>query len=127
MVFSGLVTAWRLATVPTSWSPLLAKPTTEGVVRPPSWLAITTGCPPSITATTELVVPKSIPMILLMLFRSSRLDLSLLLTFSLLLSTFQSAMFAAEKPPLAVAAASDLASLQEPLQQALPDLNLTFI
>src|SRR5260370_4987727 len=39
--------------------------TTEGVVRPPSWFGITTGSPPCMTATTEFVVPKSIPMILL--------------------------------------------------------------
>src|SRR5437588_35230 len=67
MVFSGLVTACRLATCPARRSPLFVKPTTEGVVRPPSWLGMTTGWPPSIAATTELVVPKSIPMILLIL------------------------------------------------------------
>src|SRR6266853_3150627 len=64
-VFSGFVTAWRLATWPTRRSPVLVIATTEGVVRPPSWLGITTGSPPCITATTELVVPKSIPIILL--------------------------------------------------------------
>ena len=62
-VFSGLVMDWRLATCPTSRSPLLVNATTDGVVRAPSWLAMTVGCPPSITATTELVVPKSIPII----------------------------------------------------------------
>ena len=41
--------------------------TTEGVSRPPSGLVITTGSPPSMTATTEFVVPRSIPMILLIL------------------------------------------------------------
>ena len=40
---------------------------TEGVVRFPSALGITTGSFPSITETQELVVPKSIPIILLML------------------------------------------------------------
>src|SRR6266571_91880 len=64
-VFSGFVTAWRLATWPTSRSPVLVMATTDGVVRAPSWLGITTGSPPCITATTELVVPKSIPIILL--------------------------------------------------------------
>src|SRR6266478_6338090 len=64
-VFSGLVTAWRLATCPTSRSPVLVMATTEGVVRAPSWLGITTGSPPCITATTEFVVPRSIPIILL--------------------------------------------------------------
>src|ERR1700722_13181779 len=62
-VFSGFVIAWRFATWPTRRSPLLVKPTTEGVVRPPSSLGITLGSPPSITATTEFVVPKSIPII----------------------------------------------------------------
>src|SRR6476661_6770541 len=63
-VFWGLVTACRLATWPTSRSPSLVKPTTEGVVRPPSAFGMTTGSPPSITATTELVVPRSIPITL---------------------------------------------------------------
>src|SRR5436853_1853436 len=64
-VFSGLVTACRLATCPTSRSPVLVMATTDGVVRAPSWLGITTGSPPCITATTEFVVPRSIPIILL--------------------------------------------------------------
>ena len=64
MVCLGLVTAWRLATWPTSRSPSLVKATTDGVVRPPSALGMTTGSPPSMTETTELVVPRSIPMIL---------------------------------------------------------------
>ena len=62
MVFFGLVIACRRATCPTSRSPSLVNATTEGVVRPPSALGITTGSPPSMTATTELVVPRSIPM-----------------------------------------------------------------
>jgi hypothetical protein len=61
MVRSTLVTAWFLAGCPTSTSPLRANATTDGVVREPSELAITTGSPPSSTATTELVVPRSIP------------------------------------------------------------------
>src|SRR5216684_2211221 len=61
MVFSGLVTAWRLATSPTRRSPLLLTATMDGVVRAPSALGMTTGSPPSITATHELVVPRSIP------------------------------------------------------------------
>src|SRR5919106_5893545 len=64
IVFSGLVIAWRLATWPTRRSPLLAKPTTDGVTRPPSALVMTWGSPPSMTATTEFVVPRSMPMIL---------------------------------------------------------------
>src|SRR3990170_7451793 len=65
-VFSGFVTAWRFATWPTSRSPDLVNPTTDGVIRLPSGLVMTTGSPPSITATTEFVVPRSIPIILLM-------------------------------------------------------------
>src|SRR5438093_974383 len=62
-VFCGLVTAWRFATWPTRRSPSFVNPTTDGVTRPPSALGMTTGSPPSITATTELVVPRSIQMI----------------------------------------------------------------
>src|SRR5579862_4223164 len=61
MVRSGLVMAWRLATSPTRTSPDLEKPTTDGVVRPPSALGITVGSPASRTLTTELVVPRSMP------------------------------------------------------------------
>src|SRR5215218_3507435 len=61
MVRSGLVIAWRLATSPTRTSPDLANATTEGVVRDPSALGITTGSPASSTLTTELVVPRSMP------------------------------------------------------------------
>src|SRR5882724_8821643 len=61
MVRSTLVTACRFATSPTSTSPFLAKATTDGVVREPSALAMTVGSPPSRTATTEFVVPRSIP------------------------------------------------------------------
>jgi hypothetical protein len=53
--------AWFLATRPTKRSPDLEKPTTEGVVRAPSALAMTFGSPPSMIAMQELVVPKSIP------------------------------------------------------------------
>src|SRR5699024_9776247 len=62
-VRSGLVMAWRFATWPTMRSPVLEKATTEGVVRAPSALGITTGSPPSITATQEFVVPKSMPIV----------------------------------------------------------------
>ncbi len=61
MVRSTLVTAWRLATSPTSTSPFLAKATTDGVVLAPSALVMTVGSPPSRTLTTELVVPRSMP------------------------------------------------------------------
>src|SRR4029079_10615866 len=59
-----LVTAWRFASWPTSRSPVLVKATTLGTVRPPSAEAMTVGSPPSITATTLFVVPRSMPMIL---------------------------------------------------------------
>ena len=77
-VFSGFVTACRLATWPTSRSPDFVKPTTDGVSRPPSELVMTTGSPPSITATTELVVPRSIPIILLIALSSSRVKILVL-------------------------------------------------
>src|SRR6476620_11382497 len=64
MVFSGLVTAWRLAGWPTSRSPSSVKATIEGVVRIPSAFSMTFGVLPSITATQELVVPRSMPMTL---------------------------------------------------------------
>jgi hypothetical protein len=38
--------------------------TTDGVVRAPSEFGMTTGLPPSMTATQELVVPRSIPIVL---------------------------------------------------------------
>src|SRR5581483_5710025 len=61
IVRSGLVTAWRFASCPTSRSPVFVNATTEGVVRDPSELAMTVGLCPSITATTEFVVPRSMP------------------------------------------------------------------
>ncbi len=61
IVRSGLVIAWRLATSPTSTSPAFEKATTDGVVRLPSELGMTTGSPASRNETTELVVPRSIP------------------------------------------------------------------
>src|SRR3954464_11792654 len=66
-VLVGLVTAWRLATVPTRRSPDWVKATTDGVVRPPSAFSMTVGSPPSRTAIHELVVPRSIPMVLAIL------------------------------------------------------------
>ena len=63
-VFSGFVMAWRRAICPTSRSPLSVNATTEGVMRLPSALVMTTGSPPSMTATHEFVVPRSIPITL---------------------------------------------------------------
>src|SRR6056297_3312131 len=70
-VRSGLVMAWRLATSPTSTSPDLENATTDGAVRAPSELGMTTGSPPSRTDTTELVVPRSMPTALAMSAPSS--------------------------------------------------------
>jgi hypothetical protein len=61
IVRSGLVIAWRFATSPTRISPLFENATTDGVVRAPSALGTTVGSPPSRTATTEFVVPRSMP------------------------------------------------------------------
>ena len=60
-VRSGLVTACRLAGWPTSRSPSSVKATMDGVVRAPSEFSITLGAAPSMTATHELVVPRSMP------------------------------------------------------------------
>src|SRR5277367_1158327 len=65
-VLSGLVTAWRFAAWPTSRSPDSVNATIDGVVRAPSLFSITLADLPSITATHEFVVPRSIPMTLLM-------------------------------------------------------------
>src|SRR5580765_3072061 len=67
IVRSGFVIAWRLATSPTRTSPVLEKATTDGVVREPSALGMTTGSPASRVETTELVVPRSIPTALAMM------------------------------------------------------------
>src|SRR3982750_82007 len=67
MVFFALVTACRLAGAPTRISPSSMYATIEGVVRAPSEFSITFGLPPSMMATHELVVPRSMPMIFAML------------------------------------------------------------
>src|SRR5512147_370065 len=61
MVPFGLRIAWRRASWPTRRSPVSVKATTDGVVRLPSLLGTTDGSPPSHTAITELVVPRSMP------------------------------------------------------------------
>src|SRR5271169_288173 len=61
MVRSGLVTACRLAGWPTRRSPSSVNATIDGVVRAPSEFSITLGVEPSMTATHELVVPRSMP------------------------------------------------------------------
>ena len=59
--FQPVILTCLLASTPTSLSPSLVKATTEGVVLDPSAFSITLGILPSITATHELVVPRSIP------------------------------------------------------------------
>jgi hypothetical protein len=61
-VRSGLVTACRRAIWPTRRPPSLVNATTDGVVRLPSSLGITSGSPCSMIDTQELVVPRSMPM-----------------------------------------------------------------
>src|SRR5688572_29881948 len=74
MVFRGLMMAWRLASWPTTRSPVSVNPITDGVRLEPCLLAITFGSPPSMTETTLLVVPRSIPTILAILASSELSD-----------------------------------------------------
>src|ERR1700726_4076749 len=70
---------WRLAGWPTRTWPSSVKATIDGVVRPPSAFSITLALFPSITATQEFVVPRSIPiafaMTRLLVFRCVRVAL----------------------------------------------------
>src|SRR5437899_4401180 len=72
-VLSGFRTAWRFAGSPTRM-PSFVKATTDGNIFPPyalpSALGIIRGVPPSMYAASELVVPRSIPMILAIRFTS---------------------------------------------------------
>ena len=68
MVRSGLVTACRLAGWPTRRSPSSVNATIDGVVRAPSEFSITLGVEPSMTATHELVVPRSMPITFAIIF-----------------------------------------------------------
>src|SRR6201991_4716469 len=61
MVPFGLRIACLRASCPPSRSPLSVNATTDGVVREPSALGMTSASPPSQAAITELVVPRSIP------------------------------------------------------------------
>src|SRR5882672_10803941 len=56
----------RLAVCPTRTSPASVNATIDGVVRAPSEFSMTFAVLPSITATHELVVPRSIPIALAM-------------------------------------------------------------
>src|SRR5262245_7730677 len=96
---------------------------------------MTVGWPPSMTATTELVVPRSIPMILPIQISSllrcvqeqfSPISLS---KFSLLLSSFFALAFAQSPKELLIAAASDLIVIERPMSEAWnaqSDLRLRF-
>src|SRR5262249_29929217 len=68
------VTAWRLAGWPTNRSPSSVKATIDGVVRMPSEFSMTFGFLPSMTATHEFVVPRSIPMTFPMVLMSFSLQ-----------------------------------------------------
>jgi len=61
-----------LAVWPTKTSPSFVNATIEGVVRSPSLFSITFGLPPSMIATQELVVPKSMPITLPIFVRSKK-------------------------------------------------------
>ena len=63
----GLVIACLFAEEPT-FLPSLEKEITEGVVLSPSSFTRILGCPPSIIATSLNVEPRSIPIILLMIY-----------------------------------------------------------
>ena len=63
-VLLGVGDGLALGDLPDELLAASVKATIDGVVRAPSALAITSGSPPSITATQELVVPRSIPMTL---------------------------------------------------------------
>ena len=62
-VVSGWTSRERLASQPTIGSPDVGMQTTEGVSRRPCPSAKTRGIPESTTATSELVVPRSMPII----------------------------------------------------------------
>ena len=66
-VLPGFITACRFAICRTNNSCFFVYATIEGVVLNPSAFVITLGFPPSIAATTEFVVPKSIPTTLLII------------------------------------------------------------
>ena len=69
MVVVGFTTACLLATAPAKRLLSSVKATTDGVTLLPSSFGMTTGLPPSIIATHELVVPRSIPTIAMFVFR----------------------------------------------------------
>jgi molybdate transport system substrate-binding protein len=87
---------------------------------------MTTGAPPSITATTEFVVPKSIPIIFAMLRKSSCLLVSAQSYYVILVFLCQGFMSVAFGCSLLVAAASDLSPLEKPLASSIPQCTIRF-
>ena len=79
-MFSGLVTACLFADCPINFS-LSVNATTEGVVLAPSEFSITFGFLPSMIATQELVVPKSIPITFAIFFTYKNLNINKLLMY----------------------------------------------
>ena len=63
--------------------------TTEGVVRLPSALTMTVGSPPSMTATQEFVVPKSMPIILLIKKTSYKIKAMVVIVYIKLFSGYR--------------------------------------
>ena len=80
MVLSGLVTDCLRAGSPTKRSPSLVNATTDGNALPPtvapSAAGIMVGLPPITTAAAELLVPKSIPIILAIFYHHSFFEIS---------------------------------------------------
>src|SRR5262245_18159779 len=66
IVRCGLVTAWRMAVVPMICWPSSVNATTDGNVRWPRRVGMIVALPFSITATHELVVPRSTPIVFAM-------------------------------------------------------------
>ena len=67
MVRSGFTAACRAAIAPTRRSPSFENATTLGVVRSPSALGTMAGRPPSTVAAQLFVVPRSMPIVAVML------------------------------------------------------------
>lgn len=88
-MFFGLITLCLFATCPTKILLFFTYATTEAVVLKPSLLEITVGWEASIVATTEFVVPKSIPTDLPIrvrfYFKNYNYTQSLILNFPILL------------------------------------------
>src|SRR3954451_19225041 len=91
MVRSGASTNWFLAARPTRSRPCGSSPTTDGRIGSPSSSRRTTGRPSRMTATSLLVVPRSIPMMVSIDFSFSALanDIVLVIVLVLVLVVFE--------------------------------------